>query len=383
MYQSAVCMQPFTMLPNLPTDDPNKPLAPATLRYLRAALNVPHPADEPFVLSEREARHVRRVHRQTLGLAALLGLVGMVAFYGPQRWWPDLFGITRMQFGDRVLSIPLLTGLYGLLIAYLEVYLVVAVNLRTMRHIMAVFHFPRAHDGQYTRHLAILTRSARERPCRNLLQVGIDPHSGVPRQNLNLFFIATTAVALFTFVLTQWLLGQVAGRFALNQVITSWVSLPILALWNVWATEAVLRETSIRVMAPLTIREFVNELYEQWGHHAGFKSLILETLQFAGVLAGQHNYAHLVLTETITHRFSLDLTQTPTGQLLTLLAQQPVQVRRSAERLLIFCVLIDGQVSGFDKQQLTQFDKSGWLTHTLDQIDTLGTDYRAGKGLWV
>ncbi len=383
MDQSTIRTQPLAMSPNTPTGDPNKPVDPATLRYLRAALDVPHPADEPFVLSERESRHIRQIHRQTLGLAALLGIIGMSLFYGPQIWLPALFSLTRLPWGDNFVVFPLLTSLYGLLLIYLEVSVLLTINLRAVQHIMAICQFPRSHDGQYAHHLLLMEQAARQQPFRGLLQPGIDAYLGMPHSGLNLFFAISTLKAILTDATARFLIRQLAGLYSLNQI-TYWLGLPILALWNVWASEAVLHEIRIRVMVPLTVREFVNELYEQWGQHAGFRSLILEVLHFGVVLTRQHNYAHLVLTEAIVHRFKLEPAQAPpTGHLLILLTKQPPDVRQSIERLLIFSMLIDGRLSPAEKYQLRRLAGMGWLTHTIADIEALGANYRAGKGLWV
>lgn len=358
------------------------PLDHLALRYLRQALDTAHPSDEPYVLNPAESRGIRRARTVTLTMASLLGVLGVLLLYIPQYSWPDLFVNTPIRLFGTVYELPLVTILYGLLLVYIEVNLLIAINLRGVKAIMQVCQFPRSHDPQYDRHLRALADAALEKTNRGILRFGIDPYLNLPRWGLTIFFLLNLLKAALSNMALKFLIRRAAGRYALRQV-TDLAGIPVYAFWNAWSSWQVLREAQVRVMAPLTIREFVNELYDQWGKNDQFRPLILEALQYVAILKRQYNYAHFLLTETLVHRFDLQTNVTLTGHFAEQLAHAPAEVRRSLERLIVFGVLVDGRLSWIEKRRLRQLRQKGVLTYTPEDIERIGNDYNAGRGLWV
>ena len=352
------------------------------MRYLREALDTSHPTDEPYVLNPVERRVIRRTKIVTLIVAALVGVLGVLLFYWPPYSWPSLFAnITVLVFGQ-VYELPLITLLWGFLLVYTEVNLLVALNLWGVKAIMAVCRFPRFHDAQYDRHVRALTQAALDKTKRGLFRFGLDPYLNRAERGLSLFFVLNLAKAALGSLVLKLSLSQFINRYALRPL-TDLAGMPFYALWNAWASWQILHEAQIRVMAPMTIREFVQELHEEWGKNDQFRPLILEALQYVAILKRQHNYAHFLLNETLTDRFDLRADVSLTGQFAERAAQAPAEVRRSLERLIVFGVLVDGRLSWFEKQRLRQLRQKGFLTYSADEIRRIGSDYRRGRGLWV
>lgn len=352
------------------------------LRYLRQALDTAHPTDEPYVLNTDECRQIRRTKALTLTTAALLGMLGVLLLYLPQYYWPDLFVNTPIRAFGTAYQLPLLTVLYGILLVYLEVSLLLAVNLLGVKSIMRACQFPRAHDAQYDRHLRALADAALERTNRGILRFGIDPYLNMPRWGLTIFFLLNLTKAALSTLAMKLVVKRFLGRYALRQV-TDLAGMPIYALWNAWSSWQVLHEAQVRVMAPTTIREFVNELHDEWGKSDEFRPLILEALQYVAILKRQYNYAHFLLTETLVDRFELRTDATLTGHFAERVTQAPDPVRRSLERLIVFGVLVDGNLSWLEKRRLGQLRREGFLTYSADDIRRIGEAYNRGRGLWV
>ncbi|UFH56239.1 LBF_2804 family protein [Spirosoma sp. KNUC1025] len=352
------------------------------LRYLRQALDSAHPTDEPYVLNPVESRIIRRTKIVTLSMAALLGIMGVLLLYWPQYAWPDLFSNTAIELGGTVYELPLITTLYGILLVYLEVNLLIALNLKGVKMIMQVCQFPRAHDAQYDRHLQALANAALEKNNRGILRFGIDPYLNLPRWGLGLFFLLNIIKAALSNLVLKFVLKRFIGRYALRQV-TDLLGMPIYALWNAWASWQVLHEAQVRVMAPTTIREFVSELYDEWGKNDEFRPLILEALQYVAILKRQYNYAHFLLTETLMDRFELRFDAPLTGNFPEQVLTAPPAIRKSLERLIIFGVLVDGKLSWLEKQRLRTLRSKGFLTYSASEIQRLGNAYNQGRGLWV
>ncbi|MDB5240763.1 MAG: hypothetical protein JWP57_1388 [Spirosoma sp.] len=365
-----------------PPNNSTGPFDHLALRYLRQALDTAHPTDEPYVLNADECRQIRRTKALTLLTAALLGVLGVLLLYLPQYYWPDFFVTTPIRLFGRVYQWPIVTALYGTLLVYLEVSLLIAVNLRGVKSIMQACQFPRAHDAQYDRHLQALADAALERSNRGVLRFGIDPYLNMPRWGLTIFFLLNMVKAALSTLALKFIVKRFIGRYVLRQV-TDLAGMPIYALWNTWISWQVLHEAQIRVMAPATIREFVGELHDEWGKSDEFRPLILEALQYVAILKRQYNYAHFLLTETLVDRFDLQTDATLTGHFADRVMETPPNVRRSLERLIVFGVLVDGKLSWLEKGRLSQLRRKGFLTYSADDIRQIGADYNQGRGLWV
>ena len=358
------------------------PLDHLSLRYLRQALAIPHPVDEPYVLNEVERRVIRRAKVVTLTIVVLLSVLGVLFFYWPQYSWPYLFEPTTADAFGYTFTIPLVTYLYGLLLIYVEVNLLLLFNQWGVQMIMDVCDFPRAHDAQYSQHIRSMADTAAKKSPGGFFHFSLDPYLMLPRWGLPLFFLLNLVKAFLSTLALKAVLKVFSGKLTLDPIVNV-VGVPVYALWNFWASWQVLHEAQIRVMAPATIREFLSELYEEWGQNDQHRHLLLDALQFTGVLDRQHNYAHYLLTENLLNRFDLS-THTPTTNNFTKqVLQMPPNVRRSVERLVVFGVLIDGQLSLFEKRRLHSLRQHGILTYSAKEIRKISADFNQGKGLWV
>ncbi|GAB4030540.1 LBF_2804 family protein [Spirosoma gilvum] len=361
-----------------PPNNSTGPLDHLSLRYLRQALDMSHPSDEPFVFNPIEQRVIRRAKLATLVMATLLGIFGGLLLYVPQYTWPDLFSTTTVWLFGNSYELPLITALYSILLVYLEINLLLAINRWGVKTIMEICQFPRAHDAQYERHLQALEKAAFEKSQPGFLRFGIDPYLTMPRWGLTLFFLLNVVKASLTALGLRLILQPFIGSYALDLI-----GLPVYALWNAWASWQVLHETQIRVMAPTTIREFVHELFEEWGKNDQFRPLIMEALQFIFVLDRPYNYAHFLLTETVKDRFELTNDMGVSNQFTEQIQKIPSAVHHSLERLIVFGALIDGHLSRAEKGRIRQLRKSGFMSYSVKEIQQMSTDYNQGRGLWV
>ena len=369
-----------TIMSTQPPENTPGPIDQLALRYLRRALNSSHPTDEPYVLNELETYIIRKIKWQTLGMAGMLGILGVLLLYLPQYFWPSFFQHTSLSVFDYTVEAPLITALYSILLVYLEIYALLYINLRAVRYIMAVCQFPRQHDAQYERHLHALA-TAQESENMAALRYSTSPYLGLPRWGLTFYLVMNRLKAGLNNMVLKFFMNRFFGQLVVHQL-TDFVSMPVYAAWNVWASHRVIHEAKIRVMAPLTIREFVENLHDEWKTNEAFCLLIPEALHYVAILEQQHNYAHLLLAENITERFGIQAIE-PTGSFLKKLETTSPELRRPLERLLVFSVLIDGELSGFEKKQLGKLKKEGWLSYSIDDIEAIGEEFNKGRGLWV
>ncbi|KAB7728750.1 hypothetical protein F5984_18150 [Rudanella paleaurantiibacter] len=366
---------------NQPPNDSSGSLDHLSLRYLRRVLDASHPTDEPYVLNEVEAWVIRRVRRRTIALAAALGALAVLLLYLPQYFWPAFFQEFTFTILGEGYDVPVISILYGVLLVYVEVYALMYVNLNAIRTIMAICQFPRAHDAQYDRHLKAIASVALSWKYGGIFSLGSDPHFGRPGWGLTSFFWFNTAKAFASDLLLRTLMFRFLGRFAFRQL-TDLIGMPVFAFWNAFASFQILREAQIRVMAPLTIRSFVDELHEELGSDEAFCQLIPEALRCIGVQRRQYNYAHLFLFETIEDRFGIKL-DTPSGEWFDRVPALSTEARSGLERLIIFSALVDGRLSWAEKKCLGRLHAQGIVSYTIADIRQIGKQYNDGKGLWV
>lgn len=360
-----------------PPDYLTGPTGHLALRYLRGALDTPHPIDEPYVLNERESRTIHYVKVYTALWVVLVSIAGLGFLFWPLHNWPEFFAPTLLTLNGSTYELPLVLLLYGILLLYLEVNLLLLLNIKAVHTIMAVCQFPRQYDAQYDRHLYALAEAAQEKDSLGSMGLGFTPYLSLPGWGLSLFLLVNQLKALLSTVLTHLVVGQ----FILSPV-ASLAGFPLSAFWNTWASRAIIHEAQIRIMAPTTIRQFVDDLYEEWHQNDQFLQLIPEALQYIGVLERQYNYAHLLLSETLMDRFGLSVVR-PISSFTEAATDAPARVRQGLERLIIFSALIDGKLSWFERRRLNQLRKRGWVTYPSKDIELMGRSYNQGKGLWI
>ncbi len=364
-----------------PPDNTTDPFDHASVRYLRQLLEVAHPADEPYVLNDTESRLIRLVTIQTTVMASLFSLLCMLGWYMPHQAFPSFFGGVELTVLNTTVSLPMVSGLYAILLTYVTIQLVAGVNSWAVRKIMDTCMFPRAYDAQYEQHLRTLEATTRSQGAASFFRFGLKPYLNIPRWGMHLYITVNTVWAFLCLVVTYGLV-RLAVPPALQQQTVFMLGIVILAYWLSRASRQIIHETKVRVMAPLTIREFVDELYTQWAQHTDFRRLVVEVLAFSETLTQQHSYANLLLTETVLDRFRLENTVT-NHSLLQEMALLPKDVCCGLERLVIFGFVIDGELSGGDRKKLRRLADQGFLTHSTPQINDILGGYTHGHGLWV
>ncbi len=348
------------------------------MRYLRRALDMSHPTDEPYVMSDVETFLTQRVIYVTLFTTGIISALTVLLFQFSRLSWPNFFAKTTVVFVNTTVVLPLITILYSLLLLYLAVYLTTAANRLGARAIAQICQFPRLHDLRYEHHIETMFRMARSKRQPFRLGVGIRAYMAWSRSGLLLYFAASAVIGfVVSLLVSQWLSPYVSPSIAVV------VGMVLYTGWLVYRAWRVQFELRIRILAPLTIRSFVNELREEWHTDEQFQDIVTDALNFAGILSSLHIYVHLLLVETLTDRVSAAVLPHSPDNFTPKMAALPVAMQRSIERLLLFSMLIDGHFTSTERNRLKQLQDQKLLTYTMSDIKQLRDDYIAGKGLWL
>ncbi|MGV3560962.1 LBF_2804 family protein [Larkinella arboricola] len=370
----------FTFMSDSPdsTGDFDQATAGRTaLRYLARAMHTVHPSDEPFVLSRAEKLAIQRLKIFTMLAAAAVVVLGIWVFYLPHVLWTDWFTKTHTTLGDW----PLISILFAVLILYLVVHALILVHNGAIRLIEVTCQFPRFHDASYNRHLNQLAENG---PQRSVFRLRMQPRPLLP------WTMPGYLVTVLLLAFASDAIVQLGFRFWNGQPISpvSMVlsSTLVAAVWIGWATHQILQQAQIRVMVPLTIRQFTNDLVEEFGREPAFRRFLPGILQQAGVSSKPGNYPHLLLLEALMSRFAIDpdkMRVVRTDGFAEQLASCPNHIRQGVERLFLFTILIDGHLSPLERNRLRQWQNAGVVKTPMADVETMQRNFVKGEGLWV
>jgi hypothetical protein len=104
-------------------------------------------ADSPL-LSDENLLKIKKVVRYTLFWAALFGIVGVLALYLPQYYFPAYFPdyILHSPFSGDTIGVPFVSLVYGVVLVFIELYALVALNIRAVFKIAEICGFPDKND---------------------------------------------------------------------------------------------------------------------------------------------------------------------------------------------------------------------------------------------
>ncbi|GAB3904619.1 hypothetical protein GCM10028803_34300 [Larkinella knui] len=340
-------------------------------------MHTDHPSDEPFVLNTAERHAIYRIKGATMLVSSALGVFGIWVFYLPHSLWGDWFAETHTALGDW----PLISILFAVLVLYLVIHALLLVHTGAIRLIEMTCQFPRFHDSSFARHLNQLAENS---PPRSLFRLRMSPrpllHWTMPGYLMTVLLLAFVANGVLQLLLRSW------SERAVSPIVIVLTSTLVVAIGISRATYQILQQAQIRVMAPLTIRQFTNELVEEFGRETTFRQLLPAVLHYAAVSSRPDNYPHLLLREAVMARFSIDPeagTRVKAEDVPGQLADCSVSVRRGLERLFIFTILLDGHLAPLERSRFRQLQNAGLLTISETDLESIRRNFVRGEGLWV
>jgi hypothetical protein len=336
------------------------------------------PIDEAFILNTFEINAIRKIRNKALLFSALLGALGVLFLYLPQYAFPSFFPETTVVLFGFNMQLPLVGWLYALVLVIIEIYCLNIVNIQAVARIAAACNFPNKESKDYDLHLNALLGAALEKPATNINQFGINPFLGLPKYSYTFYVVFAKLKATLSNALVKILVSRLLGRVAVRQV-TDMVGIPIFAFWNAYATHLVIKESILRIMAPDTINNFVNNLYENYKNNEAFKTLAKDALQYTAILKRNYNYAHYLLAHNVLNTFNIN-DENYTGDFVHNYNLSNANVKEGLLKLIIVGVAIDGKISLREENQLLNIlDENS--NYTIEKIKAIAKNYNDGKGL--
>lgn len=340
--------------------------------------------DKPYILTAEEYAHVKYIYRSTYWISALLGALSVVVLFVPKYIYPAWFPRTNIHIPwlewDFVYNIPL--NLYGFLLAYIELFILYNLNLKAIRKMAAICRYPSPADPDFARHVELLAETGIEKSRKFGKELGFYPYQGLARPVVFVYLAMNQFKAILSNILIRVIVVRIGGR-ALGRVFIDMLGAPIFAFWNLFASRQVLKEAQVRIFATSLTRYFTQVFYGKYANEPGIQELIYEVLQYVSMMKRKYNYSHHNLANSLFEQFSVKKSgrYVLPKNYVQKWKELPEIQREALIRLLLFGVLVDGNLTAHELFLLHKLHEEGVIPFRIDEIRKFHRDYLKGKGL--
>lgn len=331
-----------------------------------------------YVLTDEQKKKIKSIAWETYFWSALIGALAVLIVVLPMHIWPNLFGVQKFNlFGTKV-EFELYYTLYGIVMLFPEIWALNFVNLRAVRNIARVCHFPNTSVKDYKEQIELLTEAGLEMPAKHLALFQVDPFIGLSKFSYYSLFILAKLKATLSNIAVKLLVKRFLGRYALR-IVTDLAGIPIFAFWNAWASRQVIKETKMRLMASGATEDFLEEISEADLQRVETK--IIPLFHFIAQQKRAYNFAlYAYMKEVLKKMPDLPLENKKEIQLDDLFSESEAENRLLA-KMLVFGLMVDGSLSIKEKLTLKKLSDKAWFPYDIDQLEDAVKHYREGHGL--
>jgi hypothetical protein len=311
-------------------------------------------------LGASATRRIQRVQQVLMGAAAVLAVLGFLAYYLPVYFAPELFPsvtVTLPLLGT--ISIPWAELLWGVALATVEIFLLTLLNIVGVHEIAVATGFltPESRGDRAGALLAI----GLEEKITDVVRFGIDPFEGLRPWMLFVFNAIMRLKGWLANKAIRFLIRLLLGRYAVRALL-DFAGVPIYMAINAYATYAVLREAKVVMMAPDAIRQLVQRLAGP-PPAAPERALLYDTLQYIAVSKRDFHRNHYLLTKELLEAWKVPPeTRHPLPRdYLERLQAAPPRTRALCQAIILAGFVLDGQLSWRERRRLRVLNRLGIL----------------------
>ena len=338
-------------------------------------------------LSKEQFKQIKKIKLRALILSAVAGTLGVLLLYVPPVFWPKIFELWTVKFqmfGSEI-PIPFFALLYGIVLAVVEIYYLVFLNIRAVHGIARLCGFPPKDDPDYHMHVRSLVNIGVEKNAKNELSIGLNPLQGYSKFRVVMIFIWNRAKATLSNMLFKMLLRRILGRYVLR-VYIELAGIPIMAGWNVYAANKVIDQAKIRILSPGLIQYTILYLHKKYKNDAQFKDLIYDVLQFLAVKKRTFHENHYLLSINLIRTFGIDVKQLHEidhDDFIKRIKNLPADMQDDIAYLIIIGMIIDGHLSPQEKQSLREMQQMNIIDFDIQRIKNMMLSFKRGNGVTV
>ena len=341
--------------------------------------------DSIYLLNEIEILQIKKKERKSILFSALIGVLMVLALYLPQYYLPSLFP-------ERLYNIPIINYsfnfsiscfIYGLCLLYFEILLLSLLNIYCAHEIALATGFINTTNKNDADKKSLLINVAKEKKNKKILDLGIDPYSGLSKINVFLLNLIFTLKATISNSLFKLFVQRILGRYAFRQLIDM-LGIPIYAFWNAWGTRKVLREARLIIMCQNYLSHFNKELLQFRELNADEKSMLYYTLQYIAESKRDFHQNHFYLSTLIIDHFQIPIQKnvdTLKDTYFSDLNTIAPDFKALNEKIILFGFVLDGHLSMRENKRIKLLLKKGIIQHDYDDIKLMCSNFLNGKGL--
>lgn len=338
-------------------------------------------------LSSEDWNAIKKIRIKTLLLSALAGTLGVVLLYLPPHYNPDFFTLWTYHpvlFGTEI-EFPLFATIYGIILAVAEIYFLVFINIRAVYKMAEVCRFPPLSDPDRDLHVKSLVNIGVEKNAKNELNIGLDPHQGYSKYRLLMIFVWNKIKASLSNMVFKMLVRKILGRYAIR-VVVDLAGIPVMATWNAYAANGVLKQAKMRILAPNVIQFTAIYLYSKYSNDERFRNILYDILQFLAIKKRSFHENHYLLSVNILKTFQITTKEKhhlEEEEFLTTLSRLPKEMQEDISKLMVVGMILDGHLSVLEKKSLREMNEMKICNKELKDVKLIMTDFVNGKGIYT
>ncbi|HLP11889.1 MAG TPA: hypothetical protein VK177_08165 [Flavobacteriales bacterium] len=334
-------------------------------------------------LSNEQNRELRKIRNQTLLYSAIAGTLGVLLLYLPPHFFPGVFALwtVKCTLFSYSFDLPIFATIYGVVLAIAEIYYLVFLNIRSVYKMAMACNFPPRQDPNHNMHIKSLVNIGVEKNAKNELSIGLNPWQGYSKFTVFMIFLWTKLRATLSNMLFKMLLRRIFGRYAIR-VLVEIGGVPIMAGFNMYAANKVLKQARVRILSPGFIQQTVMHLHKKYHNDPRFVDLIYDTLQFLAVRKRSFHENHYLLSVNLLKTFNVPLKNTHDvpEDFVEKLKALPEEIQDDIAHLIIIGMIVDGKLTYLERKSLDQMSEAGIIEYNSEEVNQIMHAFINGRG---
>ena len=339
-------------------------------------------ADEKaHLLNDKEIGHIRHNQRLVMLIAALLSVIGFLAYYLPIYRFPHLFPSIKLVIPliGTAIRLPWAELLWCVLLTSIELYLLTLLNIFGAHEIAVATGF--ITGVTKPERAESLLQIGLEKKTTEVTRYGIDPFQGLDKRLLFLFNVVLRLKGWFANQFMRFLVRLLLGRYAVRALL-DFSGMPIYMAINAYSVHAVMREARVIIMGQTLIALLIDRLPRRELSMAETE-LLYDTLQYVAISKRDFHPNHYLLTKEL-----LEFFQVPNKDYHRLkddypdrLRQEPAAIGALCRLIILLGFILDGRVSWRERLRIQKLNQLGALKESPANLRRYTRDFLNGAGV--
>lgn len=329
------------------------------------------------LIPPEQLKAIRSLQIRVYFWAAVIGAVFVLLAILPYHYTSYFKEQTIYILGQEFV-VELTYMLYILLLLMPEIWLLNLINMHAIKKMCQILQMPHQGQNDYEEQIAVLTEAGLEMSPQYLKIYDINPYLGMSKFAYYGIYILNKAKAALSNIVAKLIVRRFLGRYALK-VMVDLAGVPIYAFWNAFASYWILKEAKVRLISQAAVNNFMSGISEQELLLVQDKIPLL--IHFIAQEKRRYNFAIYTYIKGFVERLpELNLHLKKVVRIEEIMDGDD-QSNKILGRLLIFGLIVDGQLSVRERLSLYKIKDKEWLPFSVKEIHLMAGNYVAAGRL--